>query len=391
MIEQHSKENAGPPGVGPKNGPPGPAPAAPRQAAPKSPPGKRKGLLIFVAVVLGVLGYAAWWLFQPEGLPEGFASSNGRVEATEIDIATKLAGRILDELVDEGDFLTAGQVVAHMDIETLMAQHREAVAKLAMSKSAVDTANSTLKQRESEKAAAVSVVAQRESEHDLANRNLTRAQELTRSASMSREDFDTRRAAVFSSKAAIDSAKAEVAAKDAAIATAKAMVITAEANVISTEATIQRIQADIDDSTLKAPRGGRVQYRVSQPGEVLPAGGKVLNMIDLTDVYMTFFLPEAQAGQVKIGTDVRLVLDAVPQFVIPAKVTFVADVAQFTPKTVETSVERQKLTFRIKAHVPAELLKKYVREVKTGLPGVAYVQLDPQAPWPARLQVKLPE
>jgi HlyD family secretion protein len=88
---------------------------------------------------------------------------------------------------------------------------------------------------------------------------------------------------------------------------------------------------------------------------------------------------------------VRIVLDAASQFVFPAKVTFVADVAQFTPKTVETAEERQKLTFRIKAHIDPELLKKYIRDVKTGLPGMAYVQLDPQAEWPANLQVKLPE
>ena len=167
-------------------------------------------------------------------------------------------------------------------------------------------------------------------------------------------------------------------------------IIAAEANVVSAQATIERIQADINDSTLKAPRDGRVQYRVAQPGEVLTAGGKVLNMVDLGDVYMTFFLPTDWAGRVKLGAEVRLVLDAAPQFVIPAKVTFVADVAQFTPKTVETAEERQKLTFRIKAHIDPDLLKKYVRDVKTGLPGMAYVQLDPQAPWPAHLEVKLP-
>ena len=192
-------------------------------------------------------------------------------------------------------------------------------------------------------------------------------------------------------KAAVSSAKANVAAADAAIATAKSLIIAAEANVASAQATIERIQADIDDSTLKAPRAGRVQYRVSQPGEVLNAGGKVLNMVDLNDVYMTFFLPTDWAGRVKLGAEVRLVLDAAPQFVIPAKVTFVADVAQFTPKTVETAEERQKLTFRIKAHIPPEVLKKHVRDVKTGLPGMAYVQLDPQAEWPANLQVRLPE
>jgi len=73
------------------------------------------------------------------------------------------------------------------------------------------------------------------------------------------------------------------------------------------------------------------------------------------------------------------------------KVTFVADVAQFTPKTVETAVEREKLTFRLKAHIPPDLLRKYVKDVKTGLPGVAYVRLDPQAKWPDNLQVRLPK
>jgi HlyD family secretion protein len=71
---------------------------------------------------------------------------------------------------------------------------------------------------------------------------------------------------------------------------------------------------------------------------------------------------------------------------VPAKVTFVADVAQFTPKTVETEEERLKLMFRIKAQIPPELLRKYIQYVKTGLPGMAYVRLDPNAEWPANLQ-----
>jgi HlyD family secretion protein len=92
---------------------------------------------------------------------------------------------------------------------------------------------------------------------------------------------------------------------------------------------------------------------------------------------------------VAIGTEVRLVLDAAPQYVIPAKATYVADVAQFTPKTVETEEERLKLMFRIKAQISPDLLRKYIQQVKTGLPGVAYIQLDPQVAWPAKLQGKL--
>ncbi len=181
-------------------------------------------------------------------------------------------------------------------------------------------------------------------------------------------------------------AEAQLAAVEAAIGAAKAQVVDAEAAVDAARAAIDSIAADANDSVLKSPRDGRVQYRVAQPGEVLAAGGRVLNLVDLGDVFMTFFLPTAQAGSIAIGSDVRIVLDAAPQYVIPAKVTFVADVAQFTPKTVETEEERLKLMFRIKAHIPAELLRKYIYQVKTGLPGVAYVRLDPGAPWPTKVQ-----
>ena len=189
---------------------------------------------------------------------------------------------------------------------------------------------------------------------------------------------------------AVAAAEAQVAAADSAISAAQSLVVTAQASVEAAKATIERIQADIDDSTLTAPRDGRVQFRVAQPGEVLGVGGKVLNIVDLGDVYMTFFLPTEKAGRIALGAEVHLIFDARPQYVIPARVTFVADVAQFTPKTVETEEERQKLMFRIKAKIPPELLKKYIRLVKTGVPGVAYVQVDPNAPWPANLQVKLP-
>ena len=152
---------------------------------------------------------------------------------------------------------------------------------------------------------------------------------------------------------------------------------------------IPRIQADIDDAALKAPRDGRVQYLVARAGEVVAAGGRVLNLIDLSDVYMTFFLPTAAAGKVALGTEVRLVFDAAPQYVVPAKVSFIASEAQFTPKTVETASEREKLMFRVRAQISPELLQKHLAQVKTGLPGVAHVRLDPATEWPARLRANL--
>ncbi|AYG61626.1 HlyD family secretion protein [Rhizobium jaguaris] len=339
--------------------------------------------LIVAALVIG--GYYAWSRYQGSGLPPGIASGNGRIEATEIDISTKTAGRIKEIHVNEGDFVQAGDILAQMDTTQLIADRSQAQATLQQAIIGVDTAKSLVTQRDAEREAAVAAIAQRQAELDGAQRRLARSQQLMTSNVTSQQVVDDDRATAEGAKAALGAAKAQLAAAEAAIGSAKAQVVHAEAAVEAAKAAIASIDADIDDATLRATRPGRVQYRVAQPGEVLSAGGRVLNVVDLSDVYMTFFLPTAQAGRVAIGSDVRLVLDAAPQYVVPAKVTFVADVAQFTPKTVETEEERQKLMFRVKARIPEELLKRYIQQVKTGLPGMAYVKIDSNTEWPAHL------
>jgi HlyD family secretion protein len=214
---------------------------------------------------------------------------------------------------------------------------------------------------------------------------LARSQQLSESRTVSQQVLDDDRATAQGAEAAVGAAKAQLAATAAAISAAKAQVVDAEAAVEAAKAAIATIDTDINDATLRSPKPGRVQYRVAQPGEVLSAGGRVLNLVDVSDVYMTFFLPTSQAGRVAIGADARIVLDAAPQYVIPATISFVADVAQFTPKSVETEEERQKLMFRVKAKIPQELLQKYIQQVKTGLPGMAYVKLDQNAEWPKNL------
>jgi HlyD family secretion protein len=343
-----------------------------------------------VVLVIGVLAVVAWQRYGGKGQDSGFASGNGRIEGTEIDVAAKLAGRISAIFVDEGAFVSAGQVVAHMDTATLEAQRREAQAQWRLAQHAVEVARSTLAQRESEKAAAQAVVLQREAEYVASQKQSIRSTALAKTGSISQQIADNDRAKMLSDEAAISAARAQVAASEAGIITARAQIAEAQAAVESMQASIERYQADINDSELRSPRDGRVQYRVAQPGEVVGAGGRVLNLVDLSDVYMTFFLPTKVVGQVALGTEVRLVLDAFPQLVIPASVTFVADVAQFTPKTVETAVEREKLMFRIKANIPADLLRAHIKQVKTGLPGIAYIRLDPSKPWPAHLQIRLP-
>ncbi len=354
---------------------------------------QQKKWLTRSAVVLaaGVVAMVAWQQYAARDGETGLVSGNGRIEAVEIDVAAKTAGRLKDIRVREGEFVTAGQVVAQMDTDVLDAQRRQAEAQLQQAISAVATANSQIAQRQSDRAAAQAVVAQRVVELKAARSHLARSTTLADKGFLSPQAVEDERARVESAHAALAAARAQVAAMEAAIASARSQVAGAQSSAAAAQASIERIQADINDTALKSPRDGRVQFIVARPGEVVGAGGRVLSLVDLSDVYMTFFLPTAVAGRVALGTEVRIVLDAAPQYVIPASVSFVADVAQFTPKTVETASEREKLMFRVRAQLPAHLLKKHILQVKTGLPGIAYVRSAPDADWPERLQVKLPQ
>jgi len=341
--------------------------------------------LLLAAAAAALLGWGPW---REQGLGEGFVSGNGRIEATEIAIATKLAGRVEKILVAEGEFVKAGQPLAQMQIESLQAQREEALARLQQAQQAVSGAEVQVAQQEANYQATLAVVAQRESDLDTAQRRLPRSEKLAQEGFFSSQLLDDDRAKVRSLQASVSAAKSQAKAAQVGISAARNQISGAQANVRALEATLARIDVELADSELKSPRDGRVQFLVAQPGEVLGGGGRVLNLVDLSDVYMTFFLPETVAGRVALGSDVRLVLDAAPQFVIPAKVSFVASTAQFTPKTVETASERQKLMFRVRAQIDPGLLQRHLEQVKTGLPGVAWLKLDPKAQWPAHLTLK---
>ena len=351
-----------------------------------------KTRILPAALVLAAAAAAlyAWQSLRPAGFGAGFASGNGRIEATEIDVASKLGGRVQEILVQEGDFVAAGQMLAHMQVQTLQAQRDEAQARQAQSVSAIASAQAQVAVRVSDRQAALALVAQRQTELDAARRRLARSETLAREGASSEQELDDDRARVRSVQAALAASQAQVNAAQAAIDAARTQVTGARSTVAAAEATVARVMADIEDSALTAPRAGRVQYLIAQSGEVLGSGGKVLNLVDLSDVYMTFFMPETIVGKLALGSEVHIVLDAAPQYVIPARVSFVASTAQFTPKTVETQSERQKLMFRVKAQIDRELLQKHFKLVKTGLPGVAWVRLDAQADWPPELAVKVP-
>lgn len=295
-------------------------------------------------------------LNKPEQLNE-FAMGNGRIETTQVDISTKLSGRLLDIYVNEGDVVQKGQKLATLNTDELQAKLQEAVAYVEQAKQ--------------NKNYAKSIVKQRESELSLTAKNFERADTLYKNKSISLLTFQQNETAFQTSKAALEAAKSQV--------------VSAEASVNAALAKVETIKVSINESTLYSPIKGRILYKIAQSGEMIASGGRVLTVLDLLDTYMTIFLPTSQAGLVDIGSEARIILDAVPNVAIPAKVTFVSPQAQFTPKEIETQTEREKLMFRIKVKIDSQLLEKYFNRIKTGLPGVAYVKLSENAIWPETL------
>jgi HlyD family secretion protein len=322
---------------------------------------KLRNLLVTLLALAAIGGGGwLWWQQRQARLPPHIAFGNGRIEATEVHVAAKYPGRIADVLVREGDLVEPGQVLALMDTRELEAQLARSQAEIAQAERSV--------------AQARAAIVQRQSELRFAEQELSRALILLQKGHGTKERADERHAARDSASAGLDAATAYLAATEHTVAAA--------------EAAAQVIRTQIEDGRLTAPRFGRVQYRLAEPGEVLAAGGKVVTLLDLTDVYMTIFLPTAQVGTVRIGSQARIVLDALPDYAIPARVTFVASEAQFTPREVETRTEREKLMFRVKVTIDPALLRAYVDRVTVGLPGEAYVQLGDGGPWPELIAAK---
>ena len=315
---------------------------------------------VLALVVLGAGGAGGyyWWTLQQFHLPPGFAFGNGRLEADPIDIDTKFAGRVVQIMVDEGDTVTSGEVVARMDSRAFEATRQSYIAQKKQAEHSLDEARA--------------LVVQQKTQVLLAQQEIARTQALVGRGFATRELLDQRRQALNGAEAALTAANQRVDQAEHAV------------SVVAYN--IELYNVNIADNTLVAPKYGRIEYRISNVGEVLPAGGKVYTMLDLSYVYMDIYLPTVDAGRAAIGDAARIVLDAFPKIAIPAHITYIATEAQFTPKAVETHYERDRMMFRIRARVDADMLKNHEAEVRTGLPGVAYVRLDSKAKWPKQLR-----
>ena len=323
-------------------------------------------LFVLMVVLAAAFGGWIWWeAQQPEPLPDGIVSGNGRIMAVQVDVATKLSGRIEEVLAREGDLVEPGQLIARMDTLQLEASLAQANARVAETVQTVEQAKA--------------IIVKTESDISLAEKQVARSQQLLKKQTVPEAEHDRRLNVLAVAKATLGANKAALRTQQFAVKAA--------------EAQVREIETQISDSVLTAPTRGRVLYRLAEKGEVLPAGGKVMTILDLTDIYMELYLPSRDAVSTSIGAEARVVLDVDADYGYsePATVSFVSPEAQFTPKQVETAQERDKLMFRVKLQFDPKRLEPYLEYIKTGIRAVGYVRLDPQSEWPGFLTKPYPE
>lgn len=310
------------------------------------------GVVVLAAVAVG--GWVGWQQWQQQEGSNSFHTGNGRLEATQSHVASRIPGILAVVSVREGDHVAQGQPLAELDSRPLQAEIVRTDANIAQAQDQIRLAQAQLLQSETECAYARS--------------QLARVQSLSRHQFVSVDQLDNARMRAESCDAVINAARASVAA---AASAAKAA-----------QAAKDRLQVDLDDSVIRAPFAGYVLYRLSEPGEMVAAGASLFTLVSDNDVYLTVFLPADIAGQVAVGEEARLVMDARPDQWVAARVSYVAPEAEFTPKAVETATERSKLVFRTRLNIDAAALQQDTW-LKSGMPGVGWLRTDSGRSWPA--------
>lgn len=269
--------------------------------------------------------------------------ASGHIEATEVRLAATVGGRLLKAPLEEGDRVAAGDLVAQL--ETTMAEHR-----LAQARAQTDGADARLRlllagSRAEDLRRVEDQLGQAQVEFDAAKRDLDRLEGLAdrgTATEKARDDARSRRDAAAKSVATIQ------AQLDKLIAGPRRQEIeAARAARQAAEAAAEAAAQQIADATVVAPRAGLITERVAEPGEVLPPAATIAVLTDLAHPWLNVWVDEPSLAEIRLGNQVQVQVDGHAE-PFPGTVSFISEVAEFTPKNVQTPEERAKLVFRIK-------------------------------------------
>ena len=325
-----------------------------------------KKLLIIIPILLAIGGYVYYHFTLDEDVNNLYLKVSGNIEATEVDVGFKIAGRIMDLGVQEGDWVESGKVLARLDDEDL--RNRLGVAQAAL-QSAQARLNKLLGgSRPEEIREAEAVVHQ--AQYDLENKRnaFERMKALYERRVIPKELFDNAEAGFKIATASLQRAEenyelVKQGPRREDIEDAKAQVEQARASAKLTE-------TQLGYTVLYSPISGVVLVKSGEIGEVVNPGTPILTLADIDHVWLKAYVEETDLGKITWGQEVIVTTDLNPPKEYMGKISFISSQAEFTPKSIQTEKERVTLVYRIKIN-----LSNPDRELKPGMPADGRITL----------------
>ncbi len=337
----------------------------------------KKQLIAGVLLALLLTAVIAYRGYAQNAYKHAPSGGSCTLEGTEAVVATKVAGRLVEVLVQEGDAVTAGQIVARLDCEdqqavlaSAEAREKQAEAQIALAEKGVLGAKDAAHAAAAQVAVASARTGALDVQRKKAERDRERASALAKSGAVSEVTLDGAEtmekgleAEIKAATASVGAASLAAKAQSASVGTAGAQVEVARAGLEAAHAEARRAKLAVDECVLKAPRAGVVVDRLHEPGAVIAPGARVLTMIDLATVKATFFLPNAELARARIGAPAEVRVDTYPGRVFAGTVRHVASEAEFTPRNVQTREDRDRLVYAVEV-----VLENAAGELRAGMP-----------------------
>jgi HlyD family secretion protein len=291
--------------------------------------------------------------------PADRARVSGHVEATEVRVAAEVGGRLIDVRVDEGDRVSAGQVVAQFDVRDIelalqRAQAERAQADAQLRLLQAGSRREDIRQASAQHQATTADIAAAEAELASVEAELQRFEALLKANAGSRKQRDDALARRDVARSRVAAARDRAQAGAAAVARLEAgarreEVQGAQARLAAADAQIATFHKQLADGTVKAPGPGMVTERLAEQGELLVPRAPLLVIADLDRAWANVFIDEPIVPRVRLGQPATVITDAGQS--IDGRVTFISPKAEFTPRNVQTAEDRSRLVYRVKITV----------------------------------------
>ncbi|MBI4953084.1 MAG: HlyD family efflux transporter periplasmic adaptor subunit [Myxococcales bacterium] len=337
----------------------------------------KKQLIAGALLVIALSIVIAYRVHAQNAYKDAPSGGSATLEGTELVVATKVGGRLAEVLVEEGDTVTAGQVVAKLDCDdqsaalaVARARVKQAEAQGAVAEAAVASAKDVATAAGAQVAVAAAHQSALDIQRQQAARNRERASALASEGAATTVDLESAdtahkglEAESRAARASVGAASLSAKAQSSTIASASAQVELARTGLAAAEAEVARVELAVRECVLVAPHAGTIVGRLHEPGAVLGPGARVLTLIDLATVKAVFFLPNAELGRARIGAEAEVRVDAYPARVFSGTVRRVASEAEFTPRNVQTREDRDRLVYAVEI-----TLDNPERELRAGMP-----------------------